>query len=168
VVIITILVAEGWRFESGVSFFCILWVPWYCRSGILAMLTTLVAGRLGVRIPTNNSCVLSPPASYMGLACQDGYIALRCKNFELYDNLRKISSNLFIITNTWITSIQTFINLHDIHLSITDTLKVRYNGPNKCLQNGPHQTQRVHNSTTMQYKSGTTPSKSDHIVWHIL
>ena len=59
------------------------------------MLTTLVAGRLGVRIPTNNSRVLSPPASYMGLACQDGYIALRCKNFELYDNLRKISSNLF-------------------------------------------------------------------------
>ena len=58
------------------------------------MLTTLVAGRLGVRIPTNNSRVLSPPASYMGLACQDGYIALRCKNFELYDNLRKISSNL--------------------------------------------------------------------------
>jgi hypothetical protein len=54
------------------------------------MLTTLVAGRLGVRIPTNNSRVLSPPASYMGLACQDGYIALRCKNFELYDNLRKI------------------------------------------------------------------------------
>jgi hypothetical protein len=40
------------------------------------MLTTLVAGRLGVRIPTNNSRVLSPPASYMGLACQDGYIAL--------------------------------------------------------------------------------------------
>jgi hypothetical protein len=60
------------------------------------MLTTLVAGRLGVRIPTNNSRVLSPPASYMGLACQDGYIALRCKNFELYDNLRKISSNLFM------------------------------------------------------------------------
>ena len=53
------------------------------------MLTTLVAGRLGVRIPTNNSRVLSPPASYIGLAC----IALRCKNFELYDNLRKISSN---------------------------------------------------------------------------
>jgi hypothetical protein len=57
------------------------------------MLTTLVAGRLGVRIPTNNSCVLSPPASYMGLACQDGYIALVAKT-ELYDNLRKIRSNL--------------------------------------------------------------------------
>jgi hypothetical protein len=46
-------------------------------------------GGLGFESQTNNSRVLSPPASYMGLACQDGYIALRCKNFELYDNLRK-------------------------------------------------------------------------------
>jgi hypothetical protein len=28
----------------------------------------------------------------MGLACQVGYIALRCKNSELYDNQRKNSS----------------------------------------------------------------------------
>jgi hypothetical protein len=37
--------------------------------------------------------VLSPPASYIGLAYQDGYIALRWINFESYGNLRKISSN---------------------------------------------------------------------------
>jgi hypothetical protein len=30
------------------------------------------------------------------VACQDGYIALRCKNFELvYDNLRKLVQNLY-------------------------------------------------------------------------
>jgi hypothetical protein len=38
-----------------------------------------------------------PPASYIGLACQDGYIALRWINFESYDNLRKISSNLELV-----------------------------------------------------------------------
>jgi hypothetical protein len=56
------------------------------------MLTTLEAGPLGVHIPTNNSHVLSLPA-YMGAVCQNGYIALHCKNSELYDNPRKMSSN---------------------------------------------------------------------------
>jgi hypothetical protein len=77
---------------AGAPFFCTLW---YCSSGILAMLTTLVAGWLWVQILINNSCVLSPPASFMGLACHNGYIALHCKNSELYDNLRKISSNYY-------------------------------------------------------------------------
>lgn len=72
----------------------------FSSRGILAMLSTLMVELLGVQIPTkNNSCVLlSLPASYtMGLACQEGYIALCCKNSEWYDNLlRKISSSLFI------------------------------------------------------------------------
>jgi hypothetical protein len=53
-------------------------------------------GGLGFKSQTNNSHVLSPPASYMGLACQDGYIALRCKNFELYDNLKKNQFDFFL------------------------------------------------------------------------
>lgn len=52
-------------------------------------------GGLRHELQLSISCVLSPPASYIGLACQDGYIALRWINFESYDNLRKISSNLF-------------------------------------------------------------------------
>ena len=51
-------------------------------------------GGLRHELQLSISCVLSPPASYIGLACQDGYIALRWINFESYDNLRKISSNL--------------------------------------------------------------------------
>ena len=34
------------------------------------------------------------------------------------------------ITGTWITSIRNFIALHNITLSISDTLQVRLNGPN--------------------------------------
>jgi hypothetical protein len=50
-------------------------------------------GSLRHELQLSVSHVLSPPASYIGLACQDGYIALRWINFESYDNLRKISSN---------------------------------------------------------------------------
>jgi hypothetical protein len=71
---------------------------WYCSCGILAMLTTLVAGRLWVQILTNHSCVLPPPASYMGLVCQDGYIALRCQNSELYDNLLRKIKSIYLFT----------------------------------------------------------------------
>ena len=56
-------------------------------------------GGLRHELQLSISCVLSPPASYLGLACQDRYIALRWINFESYDNLRKkkISSNFFFV-----------------------------------------------------------------------
>jgi hypothetical protein len=50
-------------------------------------------GSLRHELQLSVSHVLSPPASYIGLACQDGCIALRWINFESYDKLRKISSN---------------------------------------------------------------------------
>ena len=52
-------------------------------------------GSLWHELQLSISRVLSPPASYIGLACQDGYIAFCWINFESYDNLRKISSYLF-------------------------------------------------------------------------
>ena len=70
---------------------------------LLAILTALVTpGQLAwVQIPTNNSNVLSPSASYsMGpLACQDkqvlivhGWLSISKANSELHNNLRKIST----------------------------------------------------------------------------
>jgi hypothetical protein len=53
-------------------------------------------GSLRHELQLSISHVLSPPASYIGLACQDRYIALRWINFESYDNLRKISSNFIL------------------------------------------------------------------------
>jgi hypothetical protein len=65
--------------------------------------------------------VLSPPASYMGLACQDGYIALRCKNFELYDNLRKISSNLDMYSDSIVDRAVSVCSLLAHHDAGTET-----------------------------------------------
>ena len=67
------------------------------------------------------------------------------------------------ITSTWITSIRTFINLHNIQLSISDTLKVRFNGPNDACIMDPAKL-RVLNPTTKRHKSGPTTPKGDHIV----
>jgi hypothetical protein len=40
------------------------------------------------------------------------------------------------ISETWITSIRTFLDLHNIQVTLTETLKVRFNGKNdECIMN---------------------------------
>jgi hypothetical protein len=109
VVILTTLVEEGLRFESqGCRLLHTLPMSALVMASLLYTHHTCDRAACGMNLKLSVSHVLSPPASYIGLACQDRYIALRWINFESYDNLRKISSNLFIcytpnLCNLWST-----------------------------------------------------------------